>query len=63
MSSEQQAEIQRQYERIGIRSGDRLPMPRDLNGESDYLTFLQQVPDGSGVQGFTATMARRVEHR
>jgi hypothetical protein len=34
-------------------------MPRGLKTEADYLVFLRQVPDGSGVQGFTATMARR----
>ena len=61
MSSEQQGEIERQYERIGVRPGDRLPMPRGLKGESDYLNFLRQVPDGSGIQGFTATMAQRAK--
>ena len=62
MSTEQQkAEIEREYARIGIRSGERLPMPRGLNSESDYLVFLHQVPDGSGVHGFTATMAQRAK--
>ena len=61
MSSEQQAEIEKQYKRIGIRPGDRLPMPRGLKGDSDYLIFLRQVPDGSGIQGFTAAMARRLD--
>ena len=62
MSSEQQAEIEREYIRIGIRPGDRLPMPRGLNGEADYLIFLRQVPDGGGLQGFTATMSQRAKH-
>jgi hypothetical protein len=62
MSTEQQkAEIEREYSRIGIRSGERLPMPRGLSSESDYLVFLRQIPDGSGVQGFTATMAQRAK--
>ena len=61
MSGDQKADIEKQYERIGIRPGDRLPMPRGLKGESDYLIFLRQVPDGSGIQGFTAAMARRAE--
>ena len=62
MASEQQAEIEREYKRIGIRPGERLPMPRGLKGESDYLIFLRRVPDGSGMQGFTATMAQRAKH-
>ena len=62
MSSEQQAEIEREYKRIGIRPGDRLPMPRGLNGEADFLIFLRQVPDESGPQGFAATMAQRAKH-
>jgi len=62
MSDEQQrAAIEREYGRIGIRVGERLPMPRGLKTESDYLVFLRQVPDGSGVRGFTATMARRAQ--
>lgn len=61
MGSERQAEIEREYTRIGIRPGDRLPMPRGLQGEADYLNFLRQVPDASGVQGFTATMAQRAK--
>jgi hypothetical protein len=63
MSSEQRAEIERQYARIGVRPGDTLPLPRGLKGEADYLDFLRQVPDGSGIRGFTATMAKRAEHR
>ena len=62
MSNERQAEIEREYERIGIRSGDRLPMPRGVKGDAEYLSFLRQVPDGTGVQGFTATMMQRTKH-
>ena len=61
MGSERQAEIEREYTRIGIRPGDRLPMPRRLKGDADYLSFLRQVPDASGIQGFTATMAQRAK--
>ena len=61
MSAEQKADIEKQYERIGIRPGDRLPMLRGLKGESDYLIFLRQVPDGTGIRGFTAAMARHAE--
>ncbi len=61
MASEQQADIEREYKRIGIRPGERLPMPRGLNGESDYLIFLRRVPDDTGMQGFTATMAERAK--
>jgi hypothetical protein len=62
MTDEQRrAAIEREYRRIGIRVGERLPMPRGLGTEADYLAFLLQVPDGSGIQGFTATMARRAK--
>ena len=62
MSKEQERiEIEREYARIGIRPGDRLPMPRGLNGSSDYLAFLRRVPEGSGPTGFAATMAQRAE--
>ncbi len=61
LTEQQKAEIEREYARIGIRSGERLPMPRGLSSESDYLVFLRQVPDDSGVQGFTATMAHRAK--
>lgn len=62
MSKEQERiEIEREYTRIGIRPGDRLPMPRGLNGGSEYVSFLRQVPDGSGLPGFAATMAQRAQ--
>lgn len=62
MSKDQERiEIERQYARIGIQPGDRLPMPRGLNGDSDYVAFLRQVPDGSGLPGFAATMAQRAQ--
>lgn len=53
------AEIAREYTRIGIAAGARLPLPRGLGSAAEYLAFLRQVPDGSGVVGFTATMAQR----
>jgi hypothetical protein len=59
MSNDQHVEIEREYRRIGLTTVDRLPMPRGLRDESDYLRFLRQVPDASGVQGFTATMTQR----
>jgi hypothetical protein len=37
-------------------------MPRGLKNELDYLIFLRQVPDASGIQGFTTTMAQRAKH-
>lgn len=62
MSKEQErVEIEREYARIGIRPGERLPMPRGLNGGSDYLAFLRRVPAGSGLPGFAATMAQRAQ--
>jgi len=58
-SDQQSAEIAREYTRIGVGKGDRLPLPRGLASASEYLSFLRQVPDASGVPGFTATMAGR----
>jgi hypothetical protein len=62
MTSEQQTAVDREYNRIGIRPGERLPMPRGLTGELDYLRFLREIPDGSGVKGFTEAMAQRTKH-
>lgn len=56
-SEQQQDEIAREYFRIGIHAGTRLPLPRDIQKATDYLTFLRLVPDGSGLQGFERTMA------
>jgi hypothetical protein len=63
MSSTHRADIETELKRIAIRPGDRLPLPRGLEDELDYLTFLRQVPDGSGVSGFTATMAQLPKHQ
>jgi hypothetical protein len=57
-------QITRGHERRApkIRPGEYLPMPRGLKGESDYLSFLRQVPDGSGSRGFTEAMIQRAKH-
>lgn len=60
-STQEQAEIERELKRIGIQPDDRLPLPQGLNGGPDYVAFLRQVPDGSGVKGFIAAMGRRSE--
>ena len=62
MSSQPRSDIEAELRRIGIRPADRLPMPRDLKSDSDYLVFLRQVPDASGIRGFAATMAQRAKH-
>lgn len=59
LNEQQNAEVAREYTRIGIAQGERLPLPRGLGSGAEYLAFLRQVPDGSGVAGFTAVMARR----
>jgi hypothetical protein len=58
-NEQEDAEIVREYTRIGIAAGARLPLPQGIGSAADYLSFLRQVPDGSGVAGFTATMAHR----
>ena len=56
-SEPQSPDVKREYRRIGLGAGERLPLPKGLKSESDYLAFLRQRPDASGVQGFMATMA------
>jgi len=58
-SEPQSPDVKREYQRIGLGAGERLPLPKGLKSESDYLAFLKQVPDASGVRGFMATMAAR----
>lgn len=62
-SEQQSAQIAQEYVRIGIAKGERLPLPRGLDSASDYLAFLHQVPDGSGVSGIPAAMARPAASR
>jgi len=62
MSNDQQTAVDREYNRIGIRQGERLPMPRGLKDDLDYLRFLREIPDGSGVKGFTEAMTQRAKH-
>jgi len=51
-------EVEREYTRIGLGPNDRLPQPKGIKSDSEYLAFLRRVPDKSGVQGFIATMAK-----
>jgi hypothetical protein len=63
MNNQQPNEVTREYARIGVREGERLPMPRGLERPDVYLAFLRQVPDGSGTDGFVATMKQWVAAR
>jgi hypothetical protein len=56
-SNEEQAEIARELKRIGIQSGERLPLPRSVRTAPEYLDFLRAVPSDGGVAGFTQTMS------
>jgi putative transposase len=53
------AAYEREYQRIGIHPGDRLPLPQGLESDIEYLVFLRTVPDGSGRAGFLAALAAR----
>ncbi len=50
-SQDQLAELARQYERLGLRTGERLPMPA-FEDPDKILDVFRRAPDGSGVAGF-----------
>jgi hypothetical protein len=50
-SEDQLAELARQYERLGLRAGERLPMPAFEDTDKIWDVF-RRAPDGSGVAGF-----------
>lgn len=55
---EQRAALERECARIGFRKDQLLPAPqRDLTPE-EALTLFRSVPDGSGLQGYLAALAR-----
>lgn len=51
---------EREYHRIGISAGERLPRPSGMKSDAEYLSFLQSVSTGSGRQGLLDSLARRV---
>lgn len=50
-SEAQVAELARQYERLGLRAGERLPMPA-FDDPEKILDVFRRVPEGTGVAGF-----------
>ena len=53
-------EYEREYRRIGVSAGERLPTPRGMKSDAEYLAFLRSVPDGSGRQGMLDSLTRRI---
>jgi hypothetical protein len=52
MWSEQQlSEVAREYVRIGIRDGERLPAPA-FDDPEKILDMLRRIPDGAGAAGY-----------
>jgi hypothetical protein len=55
-NNNEQAEIARECQRIGIQPEQPVPLPRFVKSGADYLALLKRVPDGSGIPGFIETM-------
>lgn len=45
--------------RIGIPTGQRLPLPANITSAADYLAFLRTISDGAGTAGFMAALSTR----
>lgn len=58
-TDEDKAAIASEMTRIGIPSGQRLPLPANLNSAADYLAFLRAIPSKTGIDGFTAALSSR----
>jgi len=57
-TSEQRAALLREYARGAIPKGALLPAPkRDLTPD-EALALFRSIPDGAGVQGWWAALAR-----
>jgi hypothetical protein len=54
-SEAQRAEVAREYQRIGIRAGERLPAPA-FDDPVLILALLGQIPDGAGAAGYVKAL-------
>ncbi len=56
----QEAELAREYARIGFRAGERWPYPQDPEqSPAEFLAFLSSIPDAAGLQGYLAALDQR----
>lgn len=58
-TDEDKAAIAAEMTRIGIPSGQRLPLPANLTSAADYLAFLRAIPSKAGTDGFIAALSTR----
>jgi hypothetical protein len=56
----QHDELTREYARIGIGKGERMPYPDDeeLAEPARFLALLRTIPDRAGLPGYLATLRR-----
>jgi hypothetical protein len=54
----QRDELAREYARIGIRKGERMPYPADagLAEPAGFLALLRGIPDGAGLPGYLTAL-------
>ena len=55
----QRAELAREYARVDYRAGDRWPAPPEETTPADLLALFKTIPDGAGLEGYAAALARR----
>lgn len=57
----QREELAREYARIGIEKGERLPYPDDarLSEPPRFLGLLRSIADGAGVTGYIAALGKQ----
>jgi hypothetical protein len=51
-TAEQRAALEREYNRIGYRQGERWPAPPQDHAPEALLDLLRSVATGAGVQGY-----------
>lgn len=55
-TAEQQAELARQYARIGYHPGERWAAPPPELGPEQLLALMRTIPDGAGHVGWMAAL-------
>lgn len=59
-TDEQRAESARHYERIGYKPGELWPAPPDHLTAAQILELMRRVPDGAGLAGWRAVLAKEL---
>jgi hypothetical protein len=57
-SEQQRAHLAAEYQRIGYRPGERWPAPPEELTAEDLLALFARIPDGGGLEGYRAELAR-----